>query len=64
MEMNQWDSKTTVAGRALEAMKYGVNLPLEEDPLPYVVNPRDIHGDLSIPFKDPVLDLGEDVDEV
>lgn len=29
-EPNQWDSKTTPAGRALEAMKYGVDLPPPE----------------------------------
>ena len=28
-EPNQWDSKRTVSGRALEAMKYGVDLPPE-----------------------------------
>lgn len=29
-EPNQWDSKTTVAGRALEALKYGVDLSKTE----------------------------------
>ena len=30
-EPNQWDSKKTVAGRALEAMKHGVDLPAEPE---------------------------------
>ena len=31
-ERNKWDSKTTTAGRALEAMKHGVDLPRVPQP--------------------------------